>query len=298
MGGHGHQRGYSTGGGGDAVAGWTRRGRVGAGPPAALELRARDRIVLVGNTLAERMQLFNHFETLLATRFPDLQLTVRNLGWSGDTVALQPRPLNFGTTPTHLYRQKADVILAFFGLNESFDGQAGLGTVRAGSDRLSPREPCRAVQRHQRTTPGAGVAHRARAAGAADARGRGRPQPRAGPVHRGHGPRRRAARRAVCRSVHADACADGAGRSGADHQRHSSQRGRRSHRRATPDGGARLRKGPAAGDQRRDAPARRRSARPSATRTSSSSIAGVPSTPNTSSGAAWSRSDRSISRAR
>ena len=93
---------------------------------AALELRARDRIVLVGNTLAERMQLFNHFETLLYTRFPELQLTVRNLGWSGDTVALQPRPLNFGTTPTHLYRQKADVILAFFGLNESFDGQAGL----------------------------------------------------------------------------------------------------------------------------------------------------------------------------
>ena len=41
-------------------------------------------------------------------------------------MALQPRPLNFGTTPTHLYRQKADVILAFFGLNESFDGQAGL----------------------------------------------------------------------------------------------------------------------------------------------------------------------------
>jgi lysophospholipase L1-like esterase len=92
-----------------------------------LVLRSRDRVVLVGNTLAERMQLFNHFETLLATRFPDLQLTVRNLGWSGDTVALQPRPLNFGTTPTHLYRQKADVILAFFGLNESFDGQAGLG---------------------------------------------------------------------------------------------------------------------------------------------------------------------------
>ena len=92
-----------------------------------LTLQPRDRIVLLGNTLAERMQLFNHFETVLATRFPDLLLTVRNLGWSGDTVTLQPRPLNFGTTPTHLYRQKADVIFAFFGLNESFDGEAGLG---------------------------------------------------------------------------------------------------------------------------------------------------------------------------
>ncbi len=94
------------------------------GRPFALE--PGDRVVLLGNTLAERMQLFNHFETLLATRFPDLRLTVRNLGWSGDTIALQPRPLNFGATPTHLFRQKADVIFAFFGLNESFDGQDGL----------------------------------------------------------------------------------------------------------------------------------------------------------------------------
>ncbi len=99
-----------------------------------LALEPRDRVVLVGNTLAERMQLFNHFETLLATRFPDLRLTMRNLGWSGDTVALQPRPLNFGTTPTHLYRQKADVILAFFGLNESFDGEAGLGQFEQDLD--------------------------------------------------------------------------------------------------------------------------------------------------------------------
>ena len=85
-----------------------------------------DRIALVGNTLAERMQIYNHFETLLATRFADLKLTVRNLGWSGDTITLQPRPLNFGTTPTHLHRQKADVIFAFFGLNESFEGEAGV----------------------------------------------------------------------------------------------------------------------------------------------------------------------------
>ena len=102
--------------------------------PARLQLRQGDRVVFVGNTLAERMQLFNHFETLLVTRFPELRLTVRNLGWSGDTVALQPRPLNFGTTPTHLYRQKADVILAFFGLNESFEGKAGLGQFEQDLD--------------------------------------------------------------------------------------------------------------------------------------------------------------------
>lgn len=96
--------------------------------PATLALQRGDRIVLVGNTLAERQQHFNHFETLLLTRFPDLQLVVRNLGWSGDTLTLQPRPLNFGDAALHLQRQRADVVLAFFGLNESFDGEAGLPT--------------------------------------------------------------------------------------------------------------------------------------------------------------------------
>jgi lysophospholipase L1-like esterase len=91
-----------------------------------LALQPHDRVMLVGNTLAERQLLFNHFETTLLTRFPELELTVRNLGWSGDTPALQPRPLNFGDAATHLTAQRADVILAFFGLNESFAGDAGV----------------------------------------------------------------------------------------------------------------------------------------------------------------------------
>ena len=100
-----------------------------AAPAAAqrqLVLSRHDHVALVGNTLAERQMLFNHFEALLLARFPELELTVRNLGWSGDTPALQPRPLNFGDDATHLGRQRTDVILAFFGLNESFDGEAGL----------------------------------------------------------------------------------------------------------------------------------------------------------------------------
>ena len=83
-------------------------------------------MVLIGNTLAERMQYFNHFETLLMLRFPELQLRVRNLGWSGDALTLQPRPLNFGDASKHLQQQKADVILAFFGASESFAGEPGV----------------------------------------------------------------------------------------------------------------------------------------------------------------------------
>jgi hypothetical protein len=108
-----------------AVAALLADGRAGAQQPG-LELKRGDTIVFLGNTFAERMQHFNHFETLLMTRFPDLQLRVRNLGWSADTLTLQPRPLNFGDAAQHLKEQKADVILAFFGLNESFAGEAGL----------------------------------------------------------------------------------------------------------------------------------------------------------------------------
>jgi lysophospholipase L1-like esterase len=100
--------------------------RIAFAQDATLTLRAGDRIALVGNTLAERQQLFNHFETQLHTRFADLDLVVRNLGWSADTLTLQPRPLNFGDASTHLTQQRADVVIAFFGLNESFEGEAGV----------------------------------------------------------------------------------------------------------------------------------------------------------------------------
>ena len=99
---------------------------VSAGAQPPLVFQPHDRVVLIGNTLAERQMLFNHFEASLLARFPALELTVRNLGWSGDTPSLQPRPLNFGDAAPHLTAQRADVIVAFFGLNESFAGEAGV----------------------------------------------------------------------------------------------------------------------------------------------------------------------------
>lgn len=101
---------------------------------SGLVLKQGDRFVLIGNTLAERMQHFNNFEALLLTRFPDLELTVRNMGWSADTVTLQPRPLNFGDMRQHVLGQKPQFILAFFGMNESFDGEAGLRDFEAKLD--------------------------------------------------------------------------------------------------------------------------------------------------------------------
>lgn len=80
------------------------------------------RVVFLGNTFAERLQYYNYFETLLHKSFHERNLTVRNMGWSADEINLQSRPLNFPTADEHLEQQKADIIFAFFGLNESFKG--------------------------------------------------------------------------------------------------------------------------------------------------------------------------------
>lgn len=96
-----------------------------------LELSEGDRIVIIGNTLAERMQYFNHFETRLHALFPDKKLVVRNLGFSADTVNLRLRSQDFDDHGHTLYDHEPDVILAFFGFNESFAGPDGVEQFKA-----------------------------------------------------------------------------------------------------------------------------------------------------------------------
>jgi hypothetical protein len=101
-----------------------------ADDPEKLPIERQDRIVFIGNTFAERLQMFSHFETLLTTRLPNHDLSFRNLARSGDEVALRPRPLNFGDLHSHLREERADVIVACFGMNEAFAGPGHLDTFR------------------------------------------------------------------------------------------------------------------------------------------------------------------------
>jgi hypothetical protein len=118
------------------------------------EISPGERVVFIGNTFAERMQIFPHFEALLTALHPERRLTFRYLAWSGDEVALRPRPLNFGDLHTHLAEQGADVIFAAFGMNESYGGREALPRFReqlgALLDTLTSRayngaEPARVV---------------------------------------------------------------------------------------------------------------------------------------------------------
>jgi glucose/arabinose dehydrogenase len=101
-------------------------GAVKADDKPSLEPKKGDRIVLIGNTLAERMQHFGHLETLLYSRFPALDLVVHDLGWSADELTLRPRSKDFQDHGHTLRDEKPDVVIAAFGFNESFGGPAGL----------------------------------------------------------------------------------------------------------------------------------------------------------------------------
>ena len=105
-----------------------------------------ERIVFIGNGLAERDVYYSRLETELHLRYPDKELFLRNMGRPGDTPAFRPHPARksqwafpgaekfrpefathhgngiFPTPDQWLTHLQADTIVAFFGYNESFDG--------------------------------------------------------------------------------------------------------------------------------------------------------------------------------
>lgn len=95
--------------------------------PAPFEFFKGDRIAIVGNTLADRMQhLGQDFETTLQLAYPGYGITLRNLGFSGDEVTLRLRSADFGSPDQWLAKVKASVVIVMFGYNESWAGKGGL----------------------------------------------------------------------------------------------------------------------------------------------------------------------------
>ncbi len=92
----------------------------------SLTLQPRDHVAIIGNTLADRMQHAGYFEALTHAKFPKHELVFRNLGFAADELATRPRSENFGSPQDWLTRAQANVVLAFFGFNESFKGAEGL----------------------------------------------------------------------------------------------------------------------------------------------------------------------------
>ncbi len=106
-----------------------------AKPQAAGEGRVEfakgERVVLVGNSLAERMNLFGNFEALLHQGFPQHELVVRNFARTCDAVDNQQRPTSYTDIDDPLKVFQPDTFVCFYGLNEAFAGEEGESQFRA-----------------------------------------------------------------------------------------------------------------------------------------------------------------------
>ncbi len=123
---------------------------------AIVDLKKGSHIALIGNNLCSRMLNFGYFETELQSRFPDSLLYVRNMCDGGNRPGFRPhsgRPKpwafpgaeNFydelakdSNSKGHLEsedewltRHKTDMVIAFFGYNESFGGTEALDNYKA-----------------------------------------------------------------------------------------------------------------------------------------------------------------------
>ena len=116
-------------------------------------LRDGDRVVFLGNSFFERAIPMGHLETTLTLRWPNQNVTFRNLGWDGDTVYGHARTggrrravfgdaeEGFQRMIAHVKSIKPTVIFVAYGLNESFDGETGIDEFRNGLKRLTSELP-------------------------------------------------------------------------------------------------------------------------------------------------------------
>ncbi|MGB5819818.1 MAG: PVC-type heme-binding CxxCH protein [Saonia sp.] len=120
-----------------------------------LSVHQNSRIVLLGNNLCSRMQNFGYFETEMHLRYPQNELFIRNMCDGGNTPGFRPhsgKPSpwafpgaevyqtemaknsgsegHFETPDEWLTRLQTDIIIAFFGYNESFEGRGGLDNYK------------------------------------------------------------------------------------------------------------------------------------------------------------------------
>ena len=110
--------------------------------PAPFDFVDGDRVVLLGSTFIERAQRYGWLETVLQLRFPNRRFSVRNLGWSGDTVfgesrgIFDPPAVGYGRMIEQVRELSPTVILINYGNNESFAGKEGLERFLQGYNQL------------------------------------------------------------------------------------------------------------------------------------------------------------------
>jgi mono/diheme cytochrome c family protein/glucose/arabinose dehydrogenase len=128
-------------------------------PPETLKVEKGSRIVMIGGNLGSRMMNYSPFETEMYVRYPENELFIRNMCDGGDTPGFRPHASrnlpwafpgaekfqteyaknshsegHFESPDQWLTRLRTDIIIAFFGYSESFQGKEGLENYKAELD--------------------------------------------------------------------------------------------------------------------------------------------------------------------
>jgi lysophospholipase L1-like esterase len=106
------------------------------------ELKNGDRVAFLGNSLFENDLQYGYLELALTTRWPNRDVTYRNLGWTGDTVWGEARsyitnpPTAYDLLVEQLTKARPTVVFIAYGSIEALDGEAGLSRFIQGLNQL------------------------------------------------------------------------------------------------------------------------------------------------------------------
>ena len=116
-----------------------------AAPTKPFEMRDGDRVVFLGDTLMEREKDYGYIELMMTLRFPERNVTFRNLGWSADTpVGISRVSFDWPKGEGEMFRVLMEqvkqvqptVVVLGYGMASSFDGAAGLEKFTADYHKL------------------------------------------------------------------------------------------------------------------------------------------------------------------
>ena len=127
--------------------------------PLTLELKQDAHIALIGGNLGSRMMHYGLFETEMHVRYPEKSLFIRNMCDPGETPGFRPHASRFSpwafpgaekfqteyannsdseghfdSPDQWLTKLNTDIIIAFFGYSESFQGETGLENYKQELD--------------------------------------------------------------------------------------------------------------------------------------------------------------------
>ena len=108
---------------------------------ATFALKDGDRVVFLGNSLFENELQYGYLELALTTRWPDRDVTFRNIGWTGDTVFGEARsnissPSAYDLLIEQLTKTQPTIVFIAYGGIEALEGEAGLSRFNKGLNRL------------------------------------------------------------------------------------------------------------------------------------------------------------------